>query len=51
MCAHNGTHADIKVQIIDFCDPNGQEAREEFRIFQLDTLHPKSLNQKHALKY
>ena len=25
--SHNGTHEDIKVQIIGHCDPNDQEAR------------------------
>ena len=35
----NGTLEDIKVQIIDHCDPNNQEAKEEFWIFYLDTLH------------
>ena len=48
---HNGTHEDIKVQIIDHPDPNDQEAREDFWIFLLDTLHLKVLNQKRALKY
>ena len=44
-------HEDIKVQIICHCDPNDQEAREDFWIFYLDTLHLKDLNQKGALKY
>ena len=51
LCSHNGAHKDIKVQIIDHCDLNDQEAREDFRIFHLDTLHSKGLNQKRALKY
>ena len=51
VCSHNGTHEDIKVEIIDRCDPNNQEARKDFRIFHLDTLHAKGLNQKRALKY
>ena len=51
LLSHNGTHEDIKVQIIGHCDPNDQEAREKFWIFHLDTLHPKDLNQKRALKY
>ena len=42
---------DIKVQIIDHCDTKDQEAREDFSIFHLENLHPKGLNQKHALKY
>ena len=50
LCSQNGTHKDIKVQIIYHCDPNDQEAREDFWIFHLDTLHPKVLNQKRALK-
>ena len=29
LCSHNGTHEDIKVQIISHCDPNGQETRED----------------------
>ena len=37
MCNHIGTHEDIKVQIIGHCDPNDQEAREDFWIFHLDT--------------
>ena len=49
LLSHNGTHKDIKVQMIGHCDPNNQEAREDFWIFYLDTLHPKGLNQKHAL--
>ena len=44
--SHNGTHEDIKVQIIGHCDPNDQEDR----VFRLDTLHSKRLNQKQALK-
>ena len=28
-CNHNGTYKDIKVQIIDHCDPNDQETRED----------------------
>ena len=37
LCSHNGTH--------------DQEAREDFWIFHLDTLHPQGLNQKRALEY
>ena len=51
LLSHNGTLEDIKVQIIDCCDPNDQEARKDFWIFYLDTLHLKDLNQKRALKY
>ena len=28
--SHNGTHEDIKVQIISHCDQNNQETREDF---------------------
>ena len=31
-CSHNGTHENIKVQLIGHCDPNDQEAREDFWI-------------------
>ena len=48
--SHNGTHEDIKVQITGHCDPNGQESREDFWMCYLDTLYPKDLNQKRALK-
>ena len=51
LLSHNGVYEDIKVQIIGHCDPNDQEAREDFWIFYLDTLHLKDLNQKGALKY
>ena len=47
--SHNGTHEDIKGQIIGHCDPNDQEVREDFWIFHLDTLHSQSLNQKRVL--
>ena len=30
LCNHNGTHKDIKVQIIGLCDLNDQEARKGF---------------------
>ena len=49
--SHNKTHEDIKVQIIGHCDPNDQEARKDFWIFHLDTLHSQGLNQKRILKY
>ena len=51
LCSHNGTHEDIKVQMIGHCDLNDQEPREDFWIFHLDTLHSQSLNQKRVLKY
>ena len=46
---HNGTHHDIAVKIIDHCDPNDQERREDFWIYTLDTMYPKGLNHKRAL--
>ena len=51
LLSHNGARENIKVQMIGHCDPNDQEAREEFWIFYMDTLHLKDLNQKRALKY
>ena len=51
LLSHNGTRQDIKVQIIGHCDPNDQEAGEDFWIFYLDALHLKDLNQKRTLKY
>ena len=36
---HHGTHNDMIVQIIDFCDPNDQEKRENFWMHQLRTLY------------
>ena len=51
LLSQNGTREDIKVQIIGHCEPNDQEAREDFWIFYLDTLHLKDLNQKCAVKY
>ena len=41
---HNGSHKDIKVQIIDYCDPNNPERREDFWIYHLDTIFPRGLN-------
>ena len=51
LLSHNGALEDIKLQIIGHCDPNNQEAREDFWIFCLDPLHLIDLNQKRALKY
>ena len=51
LCSHNGEHEDIKVQTIGHCDPNDQEAKENFWIFHLEILHPQGLNQKRALNY
>ena len=42
---HNGLYKDMMVQIIDFCDPNDQEKREDFWMHKL-TLHPEGLNMK-----
>ena len=39
---HSGTHKDISVQIIDHCDPNDQERREDFWIYNLDTMFLKA---------
>ena len=33
------------------CDPNHQEARKDFWILHLDTLHPRALNKNRVLKY
>ena len=30
LCSHKGKHEDIKVQMIGHCNPNDQEAREDF---------------------
>ena len=46
LCSHNEKHKDIKVQTIGHCDPNDQDAREDFWIFHLNTLHPQGLNKK-----
>ena len=48
---HNGTHEDIEVQIIGHCESKDQESREDFWVLHLDTLHPKGLKEKYALKY
>ena len=47
---HHGTYDDIKVQIIDYRDANDQERREDFWIFNLNTLEPNGLNNKRAQK-
>ena len=39
---HHGTHGNIKVQIIDYCDANNQERHGEFWVFNLNTLEPKN---------
>ena len=41
---HTGSYKDISVQIIDFCDPNNQEKREDFWITTLNTIIPYGLN-------
>ena len=35
LCSHNRTHEDINVQVIGHCDPNDQEAREDFCIHKV----------------
>ena len=35
LCSHNRTHEYIKVQVIGHCDPNDQEAREDFCIHKV----------------
>ena len=42
----NGSYKDMMVQIIDFCDPNNQEKREDFRMDKLRTLCQEGLNMK-----
>ena len=41
---HNGLHEDIKVQIIDYCDPSNLEPRGDFWIYHLDTIYSRGLN-------
>ena len=48
---HNGLHQDINVKIIDFCDPNDQEKRENFWMNKLRTLYPEHLNCKRINHY
>ena len=36
----------MMVQIIDFCDPNDQEKREDFWKHKLGTLYSEGLNMK-----
>ena len=43
---HHGTHNDMIVQIIDFCDLNDQEKRENFWMHKLRTLYHDGLNHK-----
>ena len=43
---HHRTHNYMIVQIIDFCDPNDQEKRENFWMHKLRTLYPDGLNHK-----
>ena len=43
---HHGKHNDMIVHIIDFCDPNDQEKRENFSMQKLRTLYPDGLNHK-----
>ena len=41
----------MRVQIIDFCDPNDQEKREDFLMHKLQTLYPEGLNIKRINQY
>ena len=41
---HHGTYGDMIVQIIDHCDPNDQEKRENIWIHKLKTLYLDGLN-------
>ena len=47
---HHGTYDNIKVQIIDYCDANNRERREDFWIFNLTTLEANGVNNKRAQK-
>ena len=47
---HHGTYDDAKVQIIDYGDSNDQERKEDFWIFNLNTLGPNGLNKKRTQK-
>ena len=46
---HHGTHGDMIVQIIDHCDPNDQEMRQNFWMHKLKTIYPDGLNQKRII--
>ena len=37
LCSDNETPEDNKVQIIEYCDPNNQNGREDFGVFHLDS--------------
>ena len=43
---HTGSYTDISLQIIDHCNPNNKEQREDFWIHRLDTMTPNGLNTK-----
>ena len=43
---HSGTPKDINAKIIDFCDSNDQEKRENFWMNKLRILYPEGLNYK-----
>ena len=47
---HHGRHSDNKVQIIDYCDANDQEQREDFwnLPFSPNTSEPDGLNSTRA---
>ena len=46
---HNGSYKDIKVQIIDYCDPNNLECREDFWIYHLDSIYPRGFNTRNLV--
>ena len=46
---HNGSHKNIKVQIIDYCDTNNPERREDFWIYHLDTIFPQGLKRENGI--
>ena len=48
---HHGTHEDIKVQTIDYCDANDQDRREGFWIFDFSTFEANDLNSERAQRY
>ena len=48
---HNASPQDIRVQIIDHCDPNDKERRENFWTKTLETSYPKGLNYKSFIDF
>ena len=41
---HNVSHEDMKVQFIDYCDPNNPDRGADFWIYHLTTIFPRGLN-------